>query len=614
MMTEMHSELELARPLISVLENAQEQAEAIINDFRDIFYILDNRGTILKANTYGASIYVSNVEDVRGQNISKIFNSLSWDKFFSYMQRAISFSKDSIYADIGSEVEFELPIELQNLSKRTIYWTLRVLSGHEAPFTQLFTLVGRDISMSVMLEENNQKLEFQNGRIQAILDSALQGFLTFDRELKVERDYSKRAEELLGSNLVGKDIGELLKLNRGPFVEFVEVVFQGQNWDLLKNFSKMETEVDEKNLKIELIPIYEDGKVRRIMTALTDVTEVTQLQKRAEEAARLNRSMVKIMQSKALFAGMLRSIERADARILDQADAKRLVHTWKGEFGFFGCDDFADFCHQWESKWAADFGEAQIQEFLTELRAKVEGFLDQHDDILKIRDSKPDETTIRLSQFTEMVKMAVGAGASPEVLGSMERVIEKPIEESLMWLNEVWLSAGERLGKRVRAIEWKKSALIFADVYKPLLETLVHAARNSADHGIEYPQERVAAGKSKYGNLRAELELIDGFYHLKLRDDGRGMNREKIAELAKKKGIEMPEGSDISDLLFEEDFSTREVVSEYSGRGIGLGAIRAQARRFGGDAKISAIPEGGTELYVRFKKKPLSETFGSSEH
>jgi two-component system chemotaxis sensor kinase CheA len=96
-----------------------------------------------------------------------------------------------------------------------------------------------------------------------------------------------------------------------------------------------------------------------------------------------------------------------------------------------------------------------------------------------------------------------------------------------------------------------------------------------------------------------------------MQDDGRGINEELIKEIAEKKRIPIPADEDISDLLFEQDFSTREVVTEISGRGIGLNAVLLAARELGGDARIKKQDKGGFQIHIKFKKKSLQEIFST---
>ena len=514
---------------------------------------------------------------------------------------------------MGHQVEFELGLDKAKDSNRTVFWTIKPLMHSEGTLAQrrMFSVVGRDISVSVLLEENNRQLEFQMNRIQAILDSALQGFLTFGSNLKIDKDFSKRTADLLGSDLAGRDVCDVLKLNRVSFSEFSTVVFLGTSWDLLKNFSKLESEVDGKILNIELVPIIEDGKVKSILAAITDVTQLTELQKKAEKNAQVNRTMVKVLQSKSLFLEVIRSVGRIDSRTLDQTDARRVVHTWKGEFSFFGVQELVDLCHAWEDKWKDDFDSDEFQKFVKELRLALEAFLDQYDDILNIRSAKEDEILISLERVKNLVRKALSLNSPPELMVLMENLLESPIKDSLSWLNEVWLTAAEKLGKKVNPIQWKDSVPIFAEPYKKVLSMLVHAVRNAADHGIEYAQERVTAGKQKHGTLTVQLELKEGNYHLKLKDDGRGLNAEKIKQIAEKKGLPIPTDNDVSELIFQANFSTAEHVTEYSGRGVGLDAVRAEARMHGGDAKIRSLPEGGLELTVIFRKKTIEEIFSA---
>ncbi len=602
----MESELKISEPMITMLAQSKSHAEHIINDFRDIFFVINEKGCILKSNIFGASLFQVSNEDILNKNMSEILLPEHWDEFVINLKRLKSLVNDMKDHEIANQVEFELPLKDGD---RVIFWSIKPFSTQLDLKNQFFSIIGRDISVSILLEKNNLILEFQNNRIQAILDSALQGFLTYDQNMKIEKDYSKKAEELLGKNLAEKNICEVLNLNYTKFSEFTSVVYLGTNWDLLKNFSKLESEVNGKVLKTELVPIIEEGKVKRILAAVTDITQITELKKKAEHSAQINRMMVKILQSKSLFLDVIWGIGRVDARLMDRAEAKRIVHTWKGEFSFFDCFEFVDLCHSWEEEVKDNYTTEAFQKLLTNLKVTLESFLEQYDDLLHIRKTKKNEVLVSLERIENIVKKTIQLEAPVELLDLTEHLLESTVQECLSWLNEVWLTAAERLGKKVYPIEWKESVPIFFDPYKKLFSSLVHAVRNSADHGIEYPQNRIAQGKPKKGHLSVQLQLDNGMYHLKMRDDGSGLNPEKIQEIAKKRNIKIPDNGDVSPLLFEENFTTRDTVNEFSGRGVGLNAVKMEAFVLNGDAKIKNLTEGGLELHITFKKKTMKEIF-----
>nr|MCU0617353.1 chemotaxis protein CheA [Gemmatimonadaceae bacterium] len=134
-------------------------------------------------------------------------------------------------------------------------------------------------------------------------------------------------------------------------------------------------------------------------------------------------------------------------------------------------------------------------------------------------------------------------------------------------------------------------------------DPLVHMVRNAVDHGVERPDERVAAGKARTGSVRLHAYHASGNVVVELIDDGRGLHREKIVAKAIEKGlIESDKGmsdSDVFNLIFAPGFSTAEKVTDISGRGVGMDVVRRNLEAIRGRIDITSAPGQGTTFAIR---------------
>lgn len=132
---------------------------------------------------------------------------------------------------------------------------------------------------------------------------------------------------------------------------------------------------------------------------------------------------------------------------------------------------------------------------------------------------------------------------------------------------------------------------------------LTHVLRNAVDHGIETPDERNALGKPQTGQIRVEARQVGADVEIVIRDDGRGVNREKLHQQALARGIPLDhiQGQDDSllELAFMPGLSTATCVSAYSGRGVGMDAAREEVRALRGDISLSSTPGEGTTVFIR---------------
>jgi two-component system chemotaxis sensor kinase CheA len=133
-----------------------------------------------------------------------------------------------------------------------------------------------------------------------------------------------------------------------------------------------------------------------------------------------------------------------------------------------------------------------------------------------------------------------------------------------------------------------------------LVDPLTHLVRNSLDHGIEARPQRLAAGKSPHAHLTLRAFSRGGFIFIEVQDDGKGLDRERILTKAIERGLVSPGASltpdEIHQLIFEPGFSTASVVSDLSGRGVGMDVVRQNIRNLGGRVEVESQPGVGSTI------------------
>jgi two-component system chemotaxis sensor kinase CheA len=129
---------------------------------------------------------------------------------------------------------------------------------------------------------------------------------------------------------------------------------------------------------------------------------------------------------------------------------------------------------------------------------------------------------------------------------------------------------------------------------------MVHAVRNAVDHGVETSAERSAAGKPARATVTLAASHRDGHLVITLADDGRGIDWEAVRARAAREGLPAVTRADLVAALFADGLSTREVASDVSGRGIGLGALRAAITALDGTVDVTSSTGAGTRFEIRF--------------
>lgn len=140
------------------------------------------------------------------------------------------------------------------------------------------------------------------------------------------------------------------------------------------------------------------------------------------------------------------------------------------------------------------------------------------------------------------------------------------------------------------------------NLVEELADPLVHMIRNSADHGIEMPDEREAVGKPRLGTIRLSAAHQRGGIVIRIEDDGRGLNRERILAKARERGLIAPdavlEDPDIFALIFAPGFSTAETITDLSGRGVGMDVVRRNIDKLHGKIEIQSTQGKGTSFAI----------------
>ncbi len=159
-----------------------------------------------------------------------------------------------------------------------------------------------------------------------------------------------------------------------------------------------------------------------------------------------------------------------------------------------------------------------------------------------------------------------------------------------------------KLGKKVEFVTQGEATELDKGLVEKITDPLTHLVRNSCDHGIELPAERLAKGKPEHGTITLAASHQGGSILIEVRDDGRGLSREKLIKKARERGIDAPDtmsDSDVWGLIFAPGFSTAEVVTDVSGRGVGMDVVKKNIAALGGTVEIDSAEGYGMSVKVR---------------
>ena len=159
-----------------------------------------------------------------------------------------------------------------------------------------------------------------------------------------------------------------------------------------------------------------------------------------------------------------------------------------------------------------------------------------------------------------------------------------------------------KLGKKVELVQVGEATELDKGLVEKITDPLTHLVRNSCDHGIELPAERAARGKPEQGTITLAASHQGGSIVIEVRDDGKGLNRAKLLAKARERGIDAPDAmsdAEVWGLIFAPGFSTAEVVTDVSGRGVGMDVVKRNITSLGGTVEIDSAEGYGMSVKVR---------------
>jgi len=452
--------------------------------------------------------------------------------------------------------------------------------------------------------------------LQVILDNVVSGFLVVDRQGITRDGYTRSCVALLGrDDLAGKRVVDVLGFppaRRADFALQLELVFEDVLPEELSldQLPRRSSTPDGRSLQIEGRVIRRPGAASDgvsqgvIDGVLFTITDITALEAAERERAHYQ-LLVQILRQRDAFSAFvvdfhgLATSGRTALLAGDQATARRVVHTMKGNAACFGLAHVAELAH------AIEDGAAIDRAAFDHLTTALGGFLDANADVLGM--SVDIEPAIQVSAADLAELESVAARGPAAVTAWVERTRCRPARLMLGPIEALVPRLAERFGKQVELVIEGSELRVDAEILRPVVRELGHLVRNAIDHGIESPDDR--AGKPPAGQLTIRLGERGSGYELEVSDDGRGIDLELVVAKARAKGlcdgIDLENGSraELLDLVFLDGLSTAETTNDVSGRGIGMSAIRSAVNSVGGTIQVHSDPGCGTRVEITVPRR-----------
>jgi len=480
-------------------------------------------------------------------------------------------------------------------------WDLKPL---EVTFAAVRLLRERDVAQAELSERNRA--------MRLIFDNVAQGLVTIDLNGVMALERSAVVDTWFGVPPPSSTLPAYLAERAPTFAQALELGLEQLREDWLPQQTALEQlparfSVDERAFNVSYTPITEEGRLTRLLVIVNDVTELLA----RERAERMQRELVTVFQRISADRSGVEEfvIEGAGlvARLRDEHDPptqRRLLHTLKGNTALYGLDSYAVLAHEIESELVHQSTGLSDEQRLQLVNAWKENMRWVGELLGYARRDRVEVARTELEGLAERARR--GAGGS-ELLPTISQWFREPVECRLERLADHAVALARRLGKPAPRVVLAGNGLrLDTEYWAPYWSEMVHVVRNAVDHGIEPPELRRLACKPEAGTLEVHAQHSEGNVLISVRDDGAGVDWEAVRRKARACGLAHETERDLTEALFADGFTLREQITDISGRGVGLAALREVVRELGGSVVVESKKGAGSTFQFHFAEGALA--------
>lgn len=456
-----------------------------------------------------------------------------------------------------------------------------------------------------LVRDRTTKLATRNEDLRRVLDNVEQGFLTIDRDGHMSDERSLIITRWLGDAEEDETFWDCLeRAVPGMRVQlelgWEQVISDALPLEVALSQMPQRVEVAGRQLSLAFKPIQElDGSFARTLVVLSDVTAILDRERAERDKNEILQLFSRVLADPAgsmeFFAEANDLVQQVVSRAADPANVRRFIHTLKGNAGLMGLSSIVLLCHSVEDELAdgrsqvSDDSARRLLECWQRVSSKVSTLL-----------GDSDSPGIHIDQEEyRRILAAIGNGTPrDEIRNLVEAWRLESTEVRLRRLAEQAHALAKRLGKGPIRVRTQSHHLRLDPArWKQVWATIPHLVRNAVDHGLESREEREARGKDPTATLELRTRIEAGRLFIEVQDDGKGIDWHAVREAAQARGMATATQEDLEAALFTDGLTTRSYVTETSGRGVGMAALRATVEALAG--KVAIVSTSGQGTLVR---------------
>jgi two-component system chemotaxis sensor kinase CheA len=473
--------------------------------------------------------------------------------------------------------------------------------------------------MAEAVRDRELRLGMRNAELKLILDSVDQGFLTARTDGTLLPERSAIVEQWTGPLSFDATIWSLVGLIDGDAGAWMQSAWE----QVVDGFLPLDAAVDQlpkqlqrkgQHFSLAYHPVLLEGELKRVVIVITDITAALERQRALAEQQEFAALIEQLVRDRRAFRSFWDEASKLVSRIVEPSAPapevlRRDLHTLKGSARFFGLSRVSNLCHELESALK------EREEHVLTPRERA-GMVELWDSLRHRIEPLMQGTTLFIEVSQAEYENLLDAVCERRPIAQVEQLVRglrrEPVSARLEYAKRVLVDTSVKLGKTPAQVEVQCDDLrLPPGPWAPFWSVLSHVLNNAVDHGLESDAERLAAGKSVPGRIWLSTKVVAGDLVVEVRDDGRGIDWDRVRTLAIERSLPSQSQADLEGALCSDGFSLKSQVSEISGRGVGLSAVRAVVTAMSGEIELESTQHAGTTWRFRF---PLAALDDSGSH
>jgi HPt (histidine-containing phosphotransfer) domain-containing protein len=467
------------------------------------------------------------------------------------------------------------------------------------------------IGLERIVQARTQVISEKQRDMRLILDNVETGLVTIDMQGRMSAECSRVLAGWFGAPATGARLSGWLGARDPNFGEWLELGLDGVSDGMLPpEVAMAQLPRTMKDGPRTLAVAYRlitgsDDTAEKILVILTDITERLRSEAAERHQADLLQLFQHIMLDKFGFIEFLAEAEEIVRTVKagkfdSPSQLQRLVHTLKGNSAIFGLRRLSEICHQVESRIA----EERDAPGAVEMSSLFEAWAQIRTDLEKLMgERRPDFIEIDDRDYEAIIHAVLDGVDSKVVVRMIESWQLEPAGKRLARIEHQIKALAARMGKGDVRVAIEPHGVRFSNErFAPFWAAFIHVLRNAVDHGIEDAELRRRKGKPRHALIKVATTVESDRFIVSVEDDGPGVDWDALRVKANELGIAPSLLEKRENLVFLPGVSSKRVVTELSGRGVGLVAVRDACEALGGKVELTSEPGTGTRVRFVFPK------------